>query len=295
MVTRAASQKKIGIVGKNGSGKSTLLSLLAGRLKFYGDLWSHNALRLVYIAQHSESQLGDFMGCTPLEYIQLRFRKGYDAEMPWKPPPPPTKRVQSIARQHGKRGKEVEDVVSRSHSDKEKECLYEVKWKGLGPGENTFEKMERLRFLGVEHLATRLNEMLSAAWGEAPERPLTTREIQQHLEDFGLSEDIACHRQISMLSSGQRVKLLLAASFWTRPHIVCLDEPTNYLDADTVDALRRALRSFKGGYVIVSHCEPFIDDVCDEIWAMDEGQLTIRKTNSRTGAGSKKGGYPTSS
>mmetsp|Transcript_126356 Transcript_126356/g.229408 ORF Transcript_126356/g.229408 Transcript_126356/m.229408 type:complete len:694 (+) Transcript_126356:70-2151(+) len=264
---------RIGIVGKNGSGKSTLLSLLAGRLRPNVDLarsevWMHNSLRLVYIDQHHESQLGEYATCTPANYIQLRFQRGYDREAPRRDPPkltPKEKRtIKENAKRHGKRGKEPECLLSRNFNGKE--VCYEVQWKDLGPADNSFEKVNRLRQLGCEYMVTQFDELLSAAWGSEPLRPLTQREVARHLEDFGLAEDVACNRQIASLSSGQKSKLLLAASFWTRPHVICLDEPTNYIDADTVEALQKALRHFKGGYVVVSHNDSFVEAVCDQIW-----------------------------
>jgi len=273
---------RVAIVGKNGSGKSTLLSLLAGRLHpCSGDFWSHGSLRLVYVAQHHETQLGEYMNCTPVEYMQLRFKRGYDLEAL-----PPhmegqastyrqTQRRKELARKHGKRGKEVESILSRQVAGKDgKEVIYEVKWKDLTPADNSFEKRTRLKTLGVEYMADEYDAWMAAAWGTQPERPLTARELTAHFEDFGLSEDVSCKRQITMLSSGQRSKLMLAASFWTKPHIICLDEPTNYLDSDTVDQLSRALRQFKGGYAIVSHSERFVEDVCGEVWTVDEGVVT---------------------
>ena len=66
-----------------------------------------------------------------------------------------------------------------------------------------------------------------------------------------------------MLSAGQKNKLMLGAAFWTKPHIVCLDEPTNFLDVETVEASQKALRSFLGGCVVLTHNEQFIAERAD--------------------------------
>ena len=71
-----------------------------------------------------------------------------------------------------------------------------------------------------------------------------TREIVKHLEPFGLAEDITCRRASSMLSAGQKSKLMLGAAFWTKPHTVCLDEPTNHVDVETVEALQKRAAQF---------------------------------------------------
>jgi len=171
-----------------------------------------------------------------------------------------------------------------------------VKWKDLPPTENTFEKKSRLNALGVVEMANLLDLRLETAWAGSDQRHLTTREVSQHLQDFGLSEDAVTNRTISMLSSGQKAKLMLGCSFWTRPHIVFMDEPTNYLDVETIEALQRALKAYKGGFVIVSHNERFIEDVCDEFWLVENGEVKIWRegdvpTKKEANATKGRGGY----
>merc|ERR1712137_700244 len=78
---------------------------------------------------------------------------------------------------------------------------------------------------------------------------------------------------LASLSRGQRVKVVICASCWQNPHIVILDEPTNYLDRDGLGALVRGLENFQGGVVIISHNVEFTDSVCQQKWIMDGGRL----------------------
>ena len=66
------------------------------------------------------------------------------------------------------------------------------------------------------------------------------------------------------LSGGQRVKVVLAACSWQRPHLIVLDEPTNYLDRDSLGALSKALKSFEGGVIIITHSSEFTKDITEE-------------------------------
>jgi len=284
---------RVGIVGKNGSGKSTLLSIVGGKIRSpFGEIWSHSSLRLVYIAQHHETQLGDFLNCTPVEYMQVRFRRDYDPEAlpPHLEMKPLTKaqltKTSQLAKKHGNRGHEVEEILYRQFDGKDgKDVSYGVKWRDLSPRHNSSGvKRTRLKALGQEYLADEYDQRIAAAWGTEKPRPLTDKELISHFEDFGLPEEISKGRSISMLSSGQRSKVMLAASFWTRPHIICLDEPTNYLDTETVKALTNALRKFRGGYAIVSHCEEFISGTCEEIWTVADGGVTVSKREPLQGA-----------
>ena len=64
----------------------------------------------------------------------------------------------------------------------------------------------------------------------------------------------------------------MAASLWQNPHIIVLDEPTNYLDRDGLGALTLAINDFKGG-VIISHNKEFANAVSQEKWIMEKGNL----------------------
>lgn len=55
-----------------------------------------------------------------------------------------------------------------------------------------------------------------------------------HLNDFNLDAEFGTHGTIKRLSGGQKVKLVLAAAMWNQPHVIILDEPTNYLDREAL-------------------------------------------------------------
>ena len=69
------------------------------------------------------------------------------------------------------------------------------------------------------------------------------------------------------------LRLVLAAAFWSKPHLIALDEPTNYLDNDTVAALTLALKNFKGAVVTISHNENFIAEISNEKWIVENGKI----------------------
>lgn len=55
-----------------------------------------------------------------------------------------------------------------------------------------------------------------------------------------------------------------------------LDEPTNYLDRESLGALAGAIEEFLGGVVIISHHNEFVSTLCKEEWVMDAGHLTTK-------------------
>merc|ERR1712070_1165940 len=100
-------------------------------------------------------------------------------------------------------------------------------------------------------------------------------DIEKHLKDFGVESEFASHTQINQLSGGMKVKVVLAAAMWQNPHILILDEPTNYLDREGLGALVLAIQDYKGGVLIISHNREFCDGVAQEKWIMKGGYLRI--------------------
>jgi len=105
-------------------------------------------------------------------------------------------------------------------------------------------------------------------------RPLVRKEIENHFADFGLESEFVSHNNMRGLSGGQKVTVVLGAATWRKPHIICLDEPTNYLDRESLSALVEALKAFEGGVLIITHNREFSENVCSEVWAMSNGRLT---------------------
>lgn len=62
---------------------------------------------------------------------------------------------------------------------------------------------------------------------------------------------------------------MLAGAMWQNPHVLILDEPTNYLDRDGLGALALGLKDFGGGVVIISHNMEFAESVCTQKWIME--------------------------
>ena len=80
-------------------------------------------------------------------------------------------------------------------------------------------------------------------------------------------------------SGGQRTRASLAKALLAEPHLLILDEPTNYLDFDGLSWLEGFLRRTSHAFVVVSHDRYFLDQVTTEIWEINHGKLTAYKGN----------------
>ncbi len=82
-------------------------------------------------------------------------------------------------------------------------------------------------------------------------------------------------KAVSALSGGFQTRVKLAAMLLKEPNFLILDEPTNYLDLTTVMLLEDFLRSFDGGYLIVSHDREFLKRTCTGTMDVANGEITI--------------------
>lgn len=87
------------------------------------------------------------------------------------------------------------------------------------------------------------------------------------LLDLGLSNDV------TDLSGGQRMKVLLAKLLLEKPDILLLDEPTNYLDEEHIAWLRRYLLEYENAFILISHDIPFLNEVVNIIYHMENQHL----------------------
>ncbi len=94
-------------------------------------------------------------------------------------------------------------------------------------------------------------------------------EIARAFEILPLGMD----RPVTDLSGGQRTKILLAKLLLEKPEVLLLDEPTNYLDANHIEWLKRYLQGYENAFILISHDIPFLNDVVNIIYHMENGNL----------------------
>lgn len=280
---------RVAVLGPNGSGKSTLVKLLIGDMEPNkgGEVWKHPNLVIGYVAQHAFHHIDHHLDKTPLEYMLWRYQTGEDIEEL-------SKANRIITEEEEKKMKEggtvvvegvkriIDEIVGRKKLKQSYE--YEVSFKNLSSTENIWLPRDELITRGFEKKVIELDTREAQRLGLL--RPLVRREIEKHFADFGLEAEFVSHNTMRGLSGGQKVKIVLGAATWRRPHVICLDEPTNYLDRESLAALIEALKDFQGGVLVITHNRDFSESICKEVWAMRDGRLEASGHNWVEGQGS---------
>merc|ERR1711874_430566 len=288
---------RVAVVGANGAGKSTAIKLLIGELKpDSGTIWRHQNMRLAYVAQHAFHHLEKHLDKTAVDYILWRFAGADDRESlenqnqetneddakkretPWFicQKSLEVKKCDMSDTPEGKKERAAkvvpEAILNRQKHTKTKKYIYEVKWMHKPVESNSWVERDTILGMGYSKLVHKKDEQEAAAAGLLS-KPLTQPGVEKALKDFGLDGESASHSPLGSLSHGQKVKVVICAAMWMNPHIVILDEPTNYLDRDGLGALTRGLEEYQGGVVIISHNEEFCNGVCQQKWIMEQGRL----------------------
>jgi ATPase subunit of ABC transporter with duplicated ATPase domains len=287
---KMSMSSRVAICGRNGCGKSTFMTLLCSEMSpsegpdgKVGEVARHCNLRMGYLKQDHLKALGPFFNTSSFVYISERFKDGFDGDLQKRLLTPENDeeaaRRATLAKEHGKYGNEVGELVSRTKIGSS--LAYEVKWANCDdPKQNTIEPIAKLVTMGLSKVVIACDERIAAKAAGLDQRPLTRREIVRHCEAFGIDEEMCCNQQVKGFSAGQKVRLSLSAMFWTKPHFIMLDEPTNYLDVETVEALAKALTNFRGGLVMIEPKTDFVEKICNEKWNMEAGNIVQEKLNN---------------
>ena len=156
----------------------------------------------------------------------------------------------------------------------------------------TIERVLKSAFAWLFEMEEKMNQICDSL-GEAP-----PEEMDAMMEELGVIQDaltlhdfyvidakveevaralglleLGLEHDVTDLSGGQRMKVLLAKLLLEKPDILLLDEPTNYLDAEHIAWLKRYLIEYENAFILISHDIPFLNDVVNIIYHMENQRL----------------------
>ncbi|EME48997.1 hypothetical protein DOTSEDRAFT_67893 [Dothistroma septosporum NZE10] len=144
----------------------------------------------------------------------------------------------------------------------------------LEPSSGLISQNPRLRIgFFAQHHVDALDMNASAVGFMAAKYPgRSDEEYRRHLGAFGIT-GMTGLQKMALLSGGQKSRVAFACIGLTNPHILVLDEPSNHLDIEAMDALSTALKNFEGGVLMVSHDVTMLQNVCTSLWVCDNGTV----------------------
>jgi len=100
----------------------------------------------------------------------------------------------------------------------------------------------------------------------------THTEIRSYLGGFHFTGETV-EKKVGVLSGGETSRLAFARMLANPSHILLLDEPTNHLDMQSRGVVERALNTFEGALVCISHDRHFLNVITNRIWELGDGSI----------------------
>lgn len=273
---------RVALSGPNGAGKTTLVKLIINEIiPSDGKIEKHPNLRLGYVAQNALSLVKQHYEKTAKDYLFWRYKFNFDRELLVKESLKLSEDEEKLINQllvidDGRGERYYESIVGRQKL--KKTFQYEIKWKNWPIKYNTWVSKEWLFSKGFGKLVERFDNSLASQEGLGY-RELIVADVTNHFILYGLDSEVINHTAIGSLSGGQLVKVIVAGAMWNNPHFLIMDEPTNYLDRDSMGALVKAIQVWNGGLLIISHNTEFITNIYREKWIFKDGEIVSREKN----------------
>ena len=121
---------------------------------------------------------------------------------------------------------------------------------------------------GMRRFARALDEF-EAGGGYAAES-----EAKRIANALGLPERL-WEQPLKTLSGGQRRRVELVRILFSQAEVLILDEPTNHLDADSIVWLREWMKTFKGGFIVISHDNDLLEETVNKVFHLDANRAVI--------------------
>ncbi|KAH2810395.1 translational elongation factor EF-1 alpha [Aspergillus fumigatus] len=261
---------RIAVIGPNGAGKSTLVNVLTGELiPTSGEVYQHENIRIAYIKQHAFAHIDNHLDKTPSEYIQWRFQTGEDRETMDRANKIVTeddeKAMDKIYKIDGTLRRVIGIHARRKFKNSyEYECSFALgenvgmkseKWTPMMSNDNAWIPRSEI-IQSHAKMVAEVDQKEALASGQF--RPLVRKEIEAHCANFGLDAELVSHSRMR----------------------------ASYLDRDSLGALSKALKTFEGGVVIITHSREFTENLTEEVWAVMDGKMTPSGHNWVQGQGS---------
>ena len=221
---------RVGLVGRNGAGKTTMTKLLAAQS----------------VAQGTSRTVADADERHGLEAVEYEGTISCNGSVGYLPQDTKVGDLTEIARDRILSARGIDALLARIRKAEEKISTTS--------GDAQAKALDRY---------TRLDHEFTMAGGYA-----AASEAARISAALGLPDRVL-DQEIGTLSGGQRRRVELARVLFQQPDTLLLDEPTNHLDHDSILWLRDHLRTYAGGFIVISHDVELLRDTVNQVMYLD--------------------------
>ena len=159
-----------------------------------------------------------------------------------------------------------------------KSTLLKLIYDELKPLEGTVKMNNKVRcgYFGqtnIEHLHPQ-NSICQELETVESEKPIEYSVIRRTCAQMMFPGDLA-HKKISVLSGGEKSRVMLGKILLSSSSLLLLDEPTNHFDIEACESLMEAIQDFKGAVVMVTHDEHFLHNIANKLIIFDGGKTFV--------------------
>ena len=84
-------------------------------------------------------------------------------------------------------------------------------------------------------------------------------------------------KPVNTLSGGEAIRISMASLFVRPSNVLILDDPTNFIDIQTIEALEGFIKQYPGTIIFTSHDNYFVEKIADQIWKITDKKLSLMK------------------
>lgn len=143
-----------------------------------------------------------------------------------------------------------------------------------GPGITLSKKVV---FSTYQQMAYQLSSEKSMVDYLMQDTTFTEPVVRSVLNNLGFNQQDVSLKAVKDLSGGEATRLVIAKIFTDPSNVLVLDEPTNFIDIQTIEALETLMQSYTGTVLFTSHDQYFMENVADQIWSIEDGKLNLIK------------------
>lgn len=101
--------------------------------------------------------------------------------------------------------------------------------------------------------------------------------IRSVLNNLGFDQTEIIKKTVNNLSGGETTRLIFAKLFTVPSNVLVLDEPTNFIDIQTIEALEFLMKNYKGTILFTSHDQYFMENIAEQIWQIEDKKLVLKE------------------